>query len=575
MSFFTILFILFSCNLIQCKIKVVSHEPLVQREIKQFIQNYKLNMPKGTTNFIIRTKYSHIANDILNWYLKNNQNGRQICNGDFNVKSFKSKRTLSNRNIFIFTDFGDAKLTIKELKKCCFWWSRSNMFFFILSPSGVYKKPITKFIKKIWLSKVHNFVVIYLNSLTRKINVLTYNEFLQNPIGNLTGKFNVNFFPNKLTDMNGQVIKMGIYLESPRLVKNALGQWKGRDVNLVKSIKTILNASIKFIEIPEHLGRDGLYRYVLDGTIDFGVNRHFKLETDNFSNVDVTYPRRIEKLVAAVEKPQKIPQFLYMFMIFDSNILIMQLSCLFLIALALLIPTSGKKTTFTTSLLESWRSLLFSSVPDFHRLSSPKKILLTIWFQNSLIFLTIFQGYLISTVTTPKYSNVIDTLEELRESKIKINCHRKFRNFVHFTHNLEEQFVYSSSSKMRDIYNGRTNTTGFMTALSMAYSTVNLYDTYRIVEEPVAHGYNVHMLQEDSPYTDEIRKCILIDQEFGLSARLDHIDKLPKSSRAFRETDDSKLTVKQLKGVLLVLTGGYFLSIVVFVIEILIGRKKY
>lgn len=362
--------------LLLCTILAQSHiiklleKSTIDTEIKKFLKQHSPILQKSkTTSLIIKTTKS---TEILNWYLKQYST---VCLID-NLQEAKEKHisNIKSDSILIFMDTHKSlNETNNQIVRSPLWSPKSRILFLILEETKTLK-PLEIFAKTIWKSKIIDFVIISIYK--QKLNVFAYNEFLKiNQLLNYTKRIGKpSLFPNKLVDMNGYTLKIGMFEDPPRLKKTSFGQWKGRDYDLLKIVMFIMNATLKIVETPRSESLYGVYNLTASCTIDFSFVKYYYIG-DMFNDVDFSYPSRLDNLVVVAPRAKLIPQSAYLYLVFGHKIL--ALFSLTIVSISVILKI-GQKNSYISCLLDSWRVFLNTAIPNLHEKDFSKKCLLCI-----------------------------------------------------------------------------------------------------------------------------------------------------------------------------------------------------
>ncbi|XP_008190606.2 uncharacterized protein LOC103312232 isoform X1 [Tribolium castaneum] len=430
----------------QNKIDALSKKTLLESEIEHFFTEYSKTEDLDVDITIIITTHTVVINDLVNSFLNTNQ-------FEYIITTNCTENTTKNRQvspkIFIFLQINDLVLTLDQMETCNLWSPKSRIFFIIAGTVNNFSV-IEESLEIIWSRKILNFVLVFVNT---QINVLSYNGFAQEKIVNLTNSR--DFFPNKLLDINGHVLKIGMFKDTPRNTKNSKGQWYGPDYELLEAITFMMNATLQIVESAQEEHFNGLYDNVLNGIVDFSFIPLYKFDT--FSQIDFSYPRKLENLVVLVPKAGQIPQESYLFLIFDYKIWLSVLVFLFLISCVLKqaqFVVKKRQNSFIYWLFEAWKCFIGSGgTTSFGRKETPVKFILTVWMLGSIIVSACFQCSFTSSFTKPKYFDEINTLDDLRQTGLRIFCADYYKNYLLKveSYGLHTQLVFVSTRKMYEI----------------------------------------------------------------------------------------------------------------------------
>jgi hypothetical protein len=554
----------------QYKIPVPT-ESLVETELKTFFSEYS-KIKTLDLDVTLLTDNNPYAYDTIKWFLKTGQYKYLIaskCDDEF-ASSNQTKSLLAiSPTIFMILRAEEILDTLDKMTTCPLWHTRSNIIFIIYTQ--VTNSELLDVLPSIWSRKIFNFVLVFVDSAA---NVFSYNGFGEEKTLNVTSSVE-NLFPNKLLDINGYEINVGMFSDVPRNTKDSLGQWYGPDYDLLEKVVFMMNATLNVVEYSMQEHYMALYNAVLNETIDFSFIPYYQI--DDLGDIEFSQPRKLENLVVLVPKAGQIPQGGYLFLVLDYKIWLAVVTFLVLIACFLRKTLSFKakrNKSFAFWLLQSWKCFIGSGgVTRFERKDICVKYILTLWMLISIIIGATFQCSFTSTLAKPKYFTEIDTIQQLRESKMKIFCLEYFRDyFLQLeSYGLRDQLVFISTEEMFEFRSGRdAGQVSFIEVYSRAVILQKLYG-YHMVEEPIATGYTVYFFQNKSPFIDEIHRCVLIDHEMGLIKKKDKVVVIPPDTGP---TKKPHLTFHHLQSIFFILLLGYQLSFVVFLCELRKRRRN-
>lgn len=417
--------------------------------------------------------------------------------------------TKSPKHIFIFAQ------GVEELKRQLDYFNqsallnvRSYMFFVVCNPVNNVLW-LNQTMKQIWKYNILHFSVSYYHS---KFEAVTYNPFFDKTVS-VNKMTSQELYKNKLHDMNGYELRVGFFSDPPRIIEKS-GLFYGIDAMVLEGFGKKLNATINYTRPGYATIIDEKYLkhffQVNRKQIDFGFVSCFAID-DKPQGVTRTYPRRMDGIVVLIPHSSTIPQFYYMFMMFDQTIWIYLCISFFVVAITeychlrcLTIPVDLLKI-----FLEKWGAMFSVPVTAFQRLFSVKMLLL-LWIIGCVTLSIHFQSLLTSELVTSKFEHNMDTLVELKENNTVIVINRSNARAIAGQYPQRLVRSWSEHRVIEKITNGDT-TAAYAIQSSVAElislkKTEDGYPVYHIIKELLVPGYTAYLFPEDSPYLDEANK---------------------------------------------------------------------
>lgn len=475
------------------------------------------------------------------------------------------------KTTFIFVEnIAAVERKIPNLKHSTDPWSTPDSLIFVVFKSIDDRILVRHAAETIWKYGLLDFLLIYHHG---DVEAVEYNPFLKTFI-------QINFLDgtvvasNKLKNMAGYPLKVTLFDDPPRITRRD-GDFHGTDVGNLRRLIKKLNATL-IVKIPEGNSTDTFFRgYVMDminGAVDFGMVSSFLFLLN--LDVRVSYPRRMDDVVAVVPAPQMIPQYRYLSLVFSENLWLAVLLALSAVSLAKYI-VHRHCSGLLSSILEVSAMLLGKQIEGLENSTAAVKILLTQWCFCAMILNVAFQCCLTSIIITPKYEKQIETLEELTHSNLEVLINQWHRMIAGQDKSLNACLVTDTETNIiRRMMRGDTSK-AYAVQLSVAEEIVpkvfrEKLPVYHIVREHVVPGFSVYLFPAVSPYVEETNRFLLLDQQFGLS-------KYNLSDRAFAFSGYSTaelvpLNLSHLQTVFYILVVGYLVSIIVLFLEILTMR---
>lgn len=430
-------------------------------------------------------------------------------------------------------------------------------------------------LQEIWNHYLLNYFVVCYKS---KLEVFSYNPFFKE-----TSRYS-GFTDNKdkLKNMNGYPLKIFIFEDPPRTIRKD-GVFYGRDARLLYGLIEYMNASV-IIETPIENANDPyeqMYCGIWNENFDVGFVSAFQTNEAITAKVKFTYPSRRDDVVVIVHKALKIPQYKYIFLIFDTILWLSIFGSMFLVV-AFESYTLYKSQTscyncVSQSILDTYLILLNKSITYLEKGPYSVRLLLTFWLYCSIIINVAFQCALTSIVITPKYENEINTLEELRQTDLRVTINQYHFSSIPSRVLAKDHFIIEEESVISEMLINSEDR-NYAVQLSIAEEILDMersgvHPIYHLLKEHIIPGLNGYNIKVKSPYTDVINRYILYDQQFALSKYIANRIYLKNVSLEEYVSDQVPLSLEHLQSVFYILIIGEILSILVFIMEVVIHFK--
>lgn len=430
-------------------------------------------------------------------------------------------------------------------------------------------------LQEIWNHYILNyFVVCYKN----KLEVFDYNPFFNKTYSysDLTGH------KDKLRNMYGYPLKIFIFEDPPRTIRKD-GVFYGRDARLLYGLIDYMNASV-IIKTPIENANDPyeqMYCDIWNEKVDVGFVSAFQTNEAITVKVKFTYPNRRDDVVVIVHRALKIPQYKYIFLIFDTILWLLIFGSMFVVvafeSYTLYKSQTSCYNSVSQSILDSYLILLNKSITYLEKGPYSVRLLLTFWLYCSVIINVAFQCALTSIVITPKYADEINTLEELRQTDLRVTINQYHFSSIPSSVFPKDRFIIEEESVISEMLMDSEDR-NYAVQLSIAEEILDMersgvHPIYHLLKEHMVPGLNGYNIQAKSPYTDVINRYILYDQQFALSKYVANRIHLKNVNLEEHVSDQVPLSLEHLQSVFYILIIGEILSVLVFVMEILVHYK--
>lgn len=558
-SFITVCIILYSID--KSVTKTRNFIPKDQfNQAKVFLQRFTTESNGKNCAYILNTTQTEISD----WFLQTNK-----CTS-FIINKENTKAICKSDTIFIFVDeTEDIHHAATILTNSSFWQQKSRLFFIV--NSNLNKKSIRNIVDPLWLdTQLLNFVII----LPETEKMYIYNPF-RNQISQIIE--DQDLFPDKLDDMNGFQFKVSMFEDGPRTIKYG-SEWYGKDYTLLEIVTYMLNSTFVIVE-PQSGSHDfyGAADDISTNKTDFCFIRRFYMQ-DGEDKVIYSYPFQPEEMVALVPKSGQRPRYENIFKIY-GRVMYISMFCVFIIVVFTTRFTMNKQRSLAECFLDVYGSALLQSLKKFDKTNNSTRFVINLWFYQSLILATAFQACLIQELLKPQFFPNINTITELKRSKMPIYTTIRQSNIL--PKRLQDQIVLA---KRDDIFAMllNFNTSGAhvlpYTYAKAYFKAIALqkghYSPFHAMNEILIPGYSSYNFRKRSPFLDKFDECLLREKQYGLSRRRKY---LPGSIYGKVKPGKGKnraFSLNHLQGAFYILFGGFLVSVCAFGGEICWSKVK-
>lgn len=489
------------------------------------------------------------------------------------TEPMNTSNPLQPRNIFYFvSDVEMIYQRVKELQWDALQWSVRGPLHFIVCTIVQNRKWLKPTAEMVWKNHLLDFLIVF---YYKKVEALEYNPFFKRfrRVDPLKDK---KIFSNKLQNMNGYPLRVSMFNDPPRIL-NIDGVLYGTEARQLYEFARYLNASL-IIRLAEGNDTDTYFKFYYDDAIqhrsDFGMVTCFAFEAN--TALKYSYPRRMDDVVAVVPIPKRLPQYQYIFLVFNVRLWI-----------GILIAGAGvsllkflfdrfcyKRVTsdLFNSFLEGFSVIVCQPVDSLVKGNSAVMTLFIWWCYAAMVLNVAFQCSLTSIIITPKYEKDIRTIQDLKERSCDMYINKWHRGNAGQDRALNACMTTETEANIIEkMMNGNTDH-AFATQLSVAETIVSqkIYNNlpiYHIVEEHLVPGYGVYLFPTRTPYNEAENRFLLWDEQFGItrfnSTRFSGVFSTQQHSAA----ENVALSLDHLQTPFFILIIGSIVSIVAFVLE--------
>ncbi|CAH0545829.1 unnamed protein product [Brassicogethes aeneus] len=376
-------------------------------------------------------------------------------------------------------------LFLSELASLNLYVNKINVHdyvFCVLCPKLNNEPNLQETLAKFWNYKILNFVFIYRDT---GFQFLTYN-----PFQNATIYLNQSkaLFPEKLVNLHHHKFNVGAYIDFPKNVKKN-NKWVGADFNLLYKYVKVRNATYEIFETTQ----TNLTKLLQQKIVDFTFVPSFVL-LENSAFALISYPVTMDNVVIVVPRPKII------FGATFSNAFV-QFAVLFMLPLILTITAKllSKNVKFFDLLFRLYSPLVLQSIKTLDKQKKTIRILIFSLIVFALITSITYQDGLKVQLLKPKYVGDIKTINELRDSGLKINIKDKLISSIPTTYGLNKQLIPSVYSQIYDKIFNKSVYEAFILPNSKAsalfkHDGAKMAKKYNYINEYLVPGFNVSKL---------------------------------------------------------------------------------
>nr|CAI5864525.1 unnamed protein product [Callosobruchus analis] len=353
-----------------------------------------------------------------------------------------------------------------------------------------------------------------------------------------------------------------------KYIKDKDGHFEGFDKTVFELFAYFLNASLEIGISGNITDTDPtlkIVEWINRGEMDIMGNRI--LQILHFKDMDYSFPMSREDKYFIVPK-RKVPSDLLIIYAFTETVW-----ATLLVTIAIL--TAVMHIMYKKSLISSFFAVwgVFLGVPLTILDNKPKlRYVVILWVYASYILSCSFQANLLRSFVATRYQKSIKTLEDLKESGLKIGMTPFYTNTSNATKDLivKENYVPMLENEtvariLRDDSNyAYFSGKGFVEHL-FDKRDKSCEASLEIMPEAILPGFTVYHLHKRSYLTAKLDRFILILHSSGLMERRNTLTKNIIEK-------EKVLKMSHLFAAFKLLLFGYILSILVFVLEVIIWK---
>ncbi|KAK5639769.1 hypothetical protein RI129_010580 [Pyrocoelia pectoralis] len=436
----------------------------------------------------------------------------------------------------------------------------------------------------VWANHILHFFYVYHRY---DWEILTYNPFTKK-VGNWSGNYE-GLFSDRPLKMNGYKVRGGVIEDEPQSIFDKEGKVYSTDFVVINSIFKWLNASLSVVQLHNSSYKQ-LNDEIIAGKLDCGLNTNFikKLTSEVNSHLQFAYPYQINAYVFLLPRPQNLPIYLNIFMVFTIELwFCILVSCtLMTLAIVLIDKIAHRQHSLVSRenpFFQTMRLMINLPSAEHRRTIFSKKLLFIFGLLLSFCLNALFQSSLISVLVKPKRVKRLTTLRQLSESGIPIYLYAK--NLIvrsNTSYLLQKQCVDKNKTEiMKMIMAGNTNNVYSCNTLQcveiMVRRSRNKFrkNMFYILQEKWIPGHRGYIFPKNSPFIDTVNRFIVLYKEFGLQSYkfgdLETEKNLipePNNYVKYKNTGATVLTLDHMQTAFYILLLGYVISFLVFLVEV-------
>lgn len=587
------------CNMLICIVSTRS-KLLAPHAANAPLKSYLENVLERNQcrSLVLYIKTNDFANEVVSFMHKLHIPVYSISN----VRLFNGKRhwiyypenAFEESKIYIIAINSTSEFdeTIDRIRRLYFWRQRDRTI--ILVTSEYTNETLINCFNYLWWREITNIAVVFINET---MQTFTYSPFPQVQIKKIKG---ANLFEEKYTNLMGHWINISMFANVLDAIPEA-NAYKGKDGRLAETFMEFLNASYTFVQprdsvdYGENLNRTkftGVFADMVTNRTQVALNsRYYK---DEFQDLlEASYPHGRDDLtcLVPVRRNDDVKQFLQNFST-STWILLAVITVLFFITVLLISVVTNKKIHIKDIALSVIAIIVGQQIKYFYNIKILKAAVI-IYVVITFFFNSAYQSQMTSLFTVPRKPHQIDTLDELALADMKIYTLFRFKRMLgrNLRSNLHRRIlprlVAMQENEQISEINEHKNTAVICKDHIATYAVAqkeNLVDGepfYRIMSERPMPSIVCYVVRYGSPLLTRLNSVVSRLTEAGI---MDHWRKqtvdgmaIKRNAEYSRQKNLSKkenmLTMTNLNNLFWFLVGGWVLSAVVWVFEIVYHNK--
>lgn len=300
----------------------------------------------------------------------------------------------------------------------------------------MYKPWLIDSFQALWIKQIYHVIIVFY--LENTLKIFTHNPFLENYFIDIKEK-KQPLYQDKIKNMNGYplkvynfdiVVKYGYIFRE----KNKKAIFNGFDGKYLSAVADDLNATLTIHNISSDFDKETVEKSDTDTPFMETVPIFRELfDLDIFGNVMRTYEDNLldhvflnerNDYLLVIPSGKMIPQYLYILLIVPNSVWIPTLFAISVVTILVRYTQKfyTEKFDWAKIMDDNFRLIVNGSIPQRSR-GDVERFVLLLWMFFCLIFDTMYNSVLTSSLVTPQFYPDVENFEELYRSSIKVKIY--------------------------------------------------------------------------------------------------------------------------------------------------------
>ncbi|XP_049819273.1 uncharacterized protein LOC126264642 [Aethina tumida] len=349
---------------------------------------------------------------------------------------------------------------------------------------------------------------------------LTLVEFQMQPSGhdryaisikrgfNILARAYTKLFEDRVGNMHNYPLRGVIFPGNPNLVKQD-GVWVGEDYLEFQSFVKAFNATECVVELDYPADFPDAVKNIVANKSDICINAMY--DVSFLKEVDRVFFNTFENMVLIVPKSKVIPQISYLWMTMQPFTYVAVLSTLLMVCFTTKLV--NPRLSLSTSFIFAYSALFRISI----KLEGNRKfkMLYLCWYVTIMFVCSMFEAKLFQALVTTRSLPDIDTLDDFLKTNLTVFTARAYVSMA--SEKMQQaNFEFIDKPKLIQMIKTGHDEGAYLVRNSLATSLSTRvvdrddYPLFHTVEEPVACGHLVYLVQHRSPLQEPLRKIVLL-----------------------------------------------------------------
>ncbi|KAK5639768.1 hypothetical protein RI129_010579 [Pyrocoelia pectoralis] len=569
-------------TLTECGLQPV--QTVILSEIGTIINNIQSKFKSEYSTMVVASVSDPVVSNLVNTIFESAHLPIIAVNINESVK-WTPCYSKANIVIAVLRNVDQIQFGLERLRKFSFFVHQAY-FFFLIAENVSNINWFTNTSDMLWANHILHFFYLFHHY---DWEILSYNPFTKK-VGNWSGNYE-GLFADRPLKMNGYEVRGGVVEDEPQSIFGKDGKVYSTEIVVIKNIFNWLNASLR-VSRSYNGSYKKLNKEIIAGQINCGLSTYFLHNSKTLevnSDLQFAYPYQINAYVFLLPRPQNLPMYLNIFMVFTIELWICILvSCILLtLAIVLIDKIAHRQHSFVSRenpFFQTIRLMINLPSEEHRRTIFSKKLLFMFGLLLSFWVNALFQSSLISVLVKPKRHKRLTTVRQVSESGIPIYLSGKsIDTRTNLSSLLQKQFVFKDKIEIMDmIMAGNTNNIYSCNSLQCAEIMIrrsrNKFgkNMYYILEEKLIPGHRSYIFPKNSPFIDTVNRFILLYKEFGLlqSYKFGDLETEknlipePNNYYKYKKMGATVLTLDHMQTAFYILLLGYAISLLVVLVEV-------